>query len=97
MKLLTTLLIATLAALAVYSARRRITFALKTGAVVYVVVLFVRIAFDFGSLADRWDDIVWPVFIMLVAWVILWFVSTRYAARREKSRLSASEAARRAR
>ena len=86
MKLLTTLLIAILAALAVYSARRRIVFALKTGAVVYVVVLFVRLVFDFGSLADRWDDMVWPVFIMLIAWAVLWFVSTRYAARREKSR-----------
>jgi len=81
-KLLTTLLIAALATLAVYAARRRILFALKTGAVVYVTVLFARLLFSAGSLADRWEDLVWPVLIMLVAWVILWFVSTAYAERR---------------
>ena len=51
MKLLTTLLIACLAALAVYAARRRIMFALKTGAVVYIVVLFGRLILSAGSLA----------------------------------------------
>ena len=85
MKLLTTLLIAVLAALAVYSARRRIFFALKTGAIVYVVVLFVRLLFDFGSLSDRWDDLVWPVFIMLIAWAVLWFASIQYEARKRRS------------
>ncbi len=83
MKLLTTLLIATLAALAVYTARRRIMFALKTGAVVYVVVLFARLVLSAGSLADRWDDLLWPVFIMLVIWVVLWFASNAYAQRRD--------------
>jgi hypothetical protein len=83
-KLLTTALIATLAALAVYSARRRIIYALKTGAVVYVVLLFARLLISAGSLADRWEDLVWPVFIMLVAWVILWRVSTTYADRRAR-------------
>ena len=39
MKLLTTLLLAALVALGVYAARRRILFALKAGAVVYVVLL----------------------------------------------------------
>jgi hypothetical protein len=87
MKLLTTLLIAVLAALAVYSARRRIMFALKTGAIVYVVVLFLRLAFEgFGDLADRWDNLVWPVFITLLAWLILWFASTRYEARKRQRR-----------
>ena len=84
MKLLTTLLIACMAALAVYAARRRIVFALKTGAVVYVVVLFGRLAMSAGSFADRWEDMVWPVFIMLVTWVVLWWVSTTYAERRTK-------------
>jgi hypothetical protein len=83
MKLLTTLLIATLAALAVYTARRRIFFALKTGAVVYVVVLFGRLLLSAGSLADRWDDLLWPVFIMLVIWVVLWFASNAYVQRRD--------------
>jgi hypothetical protein len=82
MKLLTTLLIACLAALAVYSARRRILFALKTGAAVYVVLLFGRLLVSAGSLADRWEDIFWPVALMLVAWVILWRISTVYVGRR---------------
>ncbi len=98
MKLLTTLLIAVLAGLAVYSARRRIVFALKTGAIVYVVVLFARLVLDMGSLADRWDELVWPVFIMLAAWVVLWLVSTAYQQRRAAAKkTSASGAARRAR
>jgi len=83
-KLLTTLLIAVLAALAVYSARRRILFALKTGAVVYIVLLFGRLLLSAGSLADRWEDILWPVLIMLVAWVILWWLSTAYVERRDR-------------
>ena len=86
MKLLTTLLIACTAALAVYSIRRRILFALRTGAIVYVVVLFGRLLLSAGSLADRWEDLVWPVFVMLVAWVILWFASTAYAERRASQR-----------
>jgi hypothetical protein len=81
-KFFTTLLIAVLAALAVYSARRRIMFALKTGAVVYVTVLFARIILSAGSLADRWEDLLWPILIMLVAWVVLWFASTAYNERR---------------
>ncbi len=84
MKLLTTLLIACLAALGVYTARRRIMFALKTGAMVYVVLLFARLLISAGSLADRWEDIFWPVVVMLLAWVILWWVSTAYAERRGK-------------
>jgi hypothetical protein len=84
MKLVTTLLIATLAALAVYTARRRIMFALKTGAIVYVVVLFGRLVLSAGSLADRWDDLLWPVFIMLVIWVALWVASNAYVQRRSR-------------
>jgi hypothetical protein len=84
MKLLTTLLIACLVALGVYSVRRRIFFALKTGAVVYIVLLFVRLVFSMGSLADRWEDVFWPIVVMLVAWVILWWISTLYVERRER-------------
>ncbi len=84
MKLLTTLLIACMAALAVYLARRRIMFALKTGAVVYIVVLFGRLLLSAGSLADRWEDLVWPVLVMLIAWMVLWVASNNYAARRPK-------------
>ena len=82
MKLLTTLLIAAFAALTVYAARRRIWSALKTGAIVYIVVLFARLVLSAGSLADRWEDLVWPIFIMLMAWGILWFASTIYNQRR---------------
>ena len=57
-------------------------FALKTGAVVYIVLLFGRLIISAGSLADRWEDVLWPVLIMLVAWVILWWISTVYAERR---------------
>jgi hypothetical protein len=87
-KLLTTLLIAGIAALAVYMARRRIVLALRTGAIVYVVVLFGRLLLSGPSLADRWEDLVWPVFFLLVAWVILWFISTAYADRRAGRRKS---------
>jgi hypothetical protein len=94
MKLLTTLLVACLAALAVYSARRRIVFALKTGAAVYVVVLFGRLLLSAGSLADRWEDLLWPVFIMLIAWVVLYWTSTFYNERRQRKIKPASEAVR---
>ena len=80
MKLLTTVLIACGVALAVYAARRRIVFALKTGAVVYVVLMFGRLLLSM----DRWEDLVWPVLIMLVLWAVLWVASTNYAERRAK-------------
>jgi hypothetical protein len=96
-KLLSTLLLACLAALAVYSARRRIVFALKTGAVVYIVLLFARLLLSAGSLGERWEDLVWPVFFILVGWAILWKVSTVYAERRARQVRSASEAGRRGR
>jgi hypothetical protein len=97
-KLLTKFLVALLAALAVYSARRRIMFALKTGAVVYIVVLFARLALDMRGVADRLDDFIWPVCILAVVWVILWKISTFYAERRAARKASnASGAARRAR
>jgi hypothetical protein len=50
-KLLTYLLWASLAALGVYAARRRLIFALKTGAIVYVVLLFTRLGRRMNRLA----------------------------------------------
>ena len=82
MKLLTTLLIAMLAALGVYAARRRLWFALKTGALVYMVLLPLRLLFAAGSLGDHLEDLVWPVFGVLVLWVVLWWVSTAYERRK---------------
>jgi hypothetical protein len=81
-KLFTTLLIALLAALGVYAARRRIWFALKTGAIVYLVLLPLRLVLAAGSLADRADELVWPLFGVLVLWVVLWWVSTTYERRK---------------
>lgn len=85
MKLLTTFLIAALAALAIYAARRRILFALRTGAMVYIVVLFARLLLSAGSLADRWEDVVWLVFGMFVIWAVAWFVSNAYLERRARA------------
>jgi hypothetical protein len=85
-KLLTTFLIASLAALTVYAARKRIFFALRTGAIVYVSVLFVRLLFSAGSLADRWEDVLWPVLLMAVAWGVVWLASNAYIQRRARAR-----------
>ena len=84
MKLLTTALIAALAALAVYAARRRILFALRTGAIVYVIVLFVRLVFSAFSLSDRWQDVLWPIVGMALIWVVAWCASNVYLERRAR-------------
>jgi uncharacterized membrane protein YhhN len=80
MKLLTTLLIASLAALGVYAARRRILFALRTGAIVYIIVLFGRLVFAI----DRLEDLVWPVIGMLIVWALAWFASNLYFDRKRR-------------
>jgi hypothetical protein len=81
-KLLTTLLLAALGALAVYAARRRILFALKTGAVLYISLLFGRLALSFFSVNDRLDELIGPVVALVLVWAVLWWVSTTYAERR---------------
>ena len=86
MKLLTTLLLAAVVAFGVYAARRRILFALKAGAVVYVVLLLGRLLVSAFSLTDRWEDLVLPAIFLLLAWVILWWVSTSYAERRDQQK-----------
>jgi hypothetical protein len=86
MKILTTLLLALLIALGVYSARRRIMLSLKVGAIAYVVLLFGRLALSANSFADRWEDLIWPVFILLIVWVVLWLVSTTYEQRKAARR-----------
>ena len=88
MKLFTTLLIAALAALGIYAARRRIVYALKTGAVVFLVLLPLRLVCAAGSLADHVEDFIWPTFGVLIVWVILWYVSTRYERRKLARRAS---------
>ncbi len=85
-KFVTTLLFAILAALGVYMARRRIVFALKTGAIVYVVLIFARLVLAMGSVADHMDDLIWPAVFVMIAWAMLWWISTSYAERRDRER-----------
>jgi hypothetical protein len=82
MKFVSTLLVGVLAALGVYAARRRILFALKVGAVVYLLMLPVRLLSVGGALFERLDELVWPVVGLLVLWLVLWWVSTRYEQRK---------------
>lgn len=84
MKFFTTLLIATLVGLMVYTARRRIWLALRVAGITYIVVLFGRLILSGDVLVDRWDDFVWPVFGLLVAWAVLWLISTRYEQRKRR-------------
>jgi hypothetical protein len=53
---------------------------------VYVGVLFVRLLFSAGSLHDRWEDVLWPVLLMAVAWGIVWLASNAYVMRRVRAR-----------
>jgi hypothetical protein len=94
-KLLTTLLLAALVALGVYAARRRILFALRAGAIAYVVLLFGRLLISMGSMADRWEDLIWPILFLVLAWAILWAVSTAYAERRDRQTQSIKRAQKR--
>jgi len=89
-KLVTALLLAALAAIGVYAARRRIIFALKTGAIVYVALIFGRLLLSLltggGGQSEPLGELVWPVVILLIAWVILSKVSTNYAERRDREK-----------
>ena len=89
MKILTTVLLAMLAALGVYAARRRIVFALKAGAIVYVVLLFGRLVLSLlvgGGQSEPVGELFWPVLLLVVVWLILWWVSTAYAQRRAREK-----------
>jgi uncharacterized membrane protein YfcA len=88
-KLVTTLLLAAVAAVGVYAARRRIIFALKTGAIVYVALIFGRLLLSLvtgGGQSEPLGELVWPVLILVAAWVILSKVSTNYAERRDREK-----------
>lgn len=82
MKLYTTLLLAVAAGLAVYLARRRIRLALTVGAVAYAILLPLRLLFSAGDLVDRLDEFLLPGLGVATIWVILWWISTRYARRK---------------
>jgi hypothetical protein len=83
MKFINTLLIALLAALGVYAARHRIVLALKVGAVVYLLMLPLRLLSVGGAFFERLDELIWPVAGLLVVWVVLWWISTRYEQRKQ--------------
>jgi uncharacterized membrane protein YfcA len=88
-KLVTTLLMAAVAAIGVYAARRRIVYALKTGAIVYVVLIFGRLLLSLfvgGSQSEPLGELVWPVVILFIAWLVLSKVSTSYAERRDREK-----------
>ena len=82
MKFFTTLLLALLAGLLIYAARRRIKLAFTTAAVAYLVLLPVRLLFASRDVTDHLDNLVWPTFAALVLWLVLWQVSTRYERRK---------------
>jgi hypothetical protein len=89
MKFLGAILLGVLAAVGVYLARHRIIFALKTGAIVYVVLIFGRLAVSVltgGLQAEPLGEYVWPVFGLLIAWVVLSWFSTAYAQRRDREK-----------
>jgi hypothetical protein len=86
-KFVTTLLIAMLAGLLVYSARRRVWLALKTAGIVYIILLPLRLLFSAGTVFEQLDELVWPALGILVVWVVLWWASTTYERRkRERQR-----------
>lgn len=77
MKLVTTLLIALGIGLAVYVARRRIKLALTVAGIAYLVMLPLRLLFSAGDVTERVDDLIWPLFFLLLLWLPLWYWSTR--------------------
>jgi hypothetical protein len=89
MKLLTITLLSVLAAFGVYMARRRIIFALKTGGIVYIALIFARLFISLvtgGAQSEPIGEFFWPVALLLIAWVVLWWVSTNYAQRRDREK-----------
>lgn len=86
MRVLSTLVFSLLAALGLYAARRRIWLALKTGAVVFLVLLPIRLLFYLPSLEGQINNLVWPAAGALLAWLVLWRASTTYQRRREARR-----------
>jgi hypothetical protein len=82
MKLVNTLLLALLASLGVYAARRRIVLALKVGAVVYLIMLPLRLLSVGGGLFERLDQLIWPIAGVLLLWLVLWWLSTSHERRK---------------
>jgi hypothetical protein len=82
MKLYTTFLLAILAGVLAYAARRRLKVAFTVAAVAYMVLLPARLLLAAGSLGDRTDDVLYLAVGMVVLWIVLSRVSIWYARRR---------------
>ncbi len=91
MKFFTTLLLALAAGLGIYAARRRIKLALTTAAVVYFVVLPIRLLFSAGEVVDRLDEAVWPLLAVVAVWLVLRQLSLEYERRKHAGRRSAGK------
>jgi hypothetical protein len=85
MKFVNTFLFALLAALGIYAARHRIILALRVGAVVYLLMLPLRLLSVGGEFFARLDEFVWPLAALLLVWVVLWWASTAYQRRKQAS------------
>ena len=98
-KVFTTLLMASLAALAMYMARRRTIFALKTGAIAYVILVFGRLLLSVltgGAQSEPLGEFFLPVVVLVTAWYVLTKVSTSYAEKRDREKRLQRERLRRA-
>jgi hypothetical protein len=91
-KLVTTLLVAVLAGLGIYLARRRIKLALTTAAVVYFVLLPIRLILAAGDLADRVESLALPALLVFAVWYVLTKASTTYERRKLRERARARPA-----
>jgi hypothetical protein len=81
-KFFTTLLLALLAGLVIYAARRRLKLAFTTAAIAYMVLLPIRFLFASRDAADRLENLVLPTIAAMALWLVLWRVSTLYERRK---------------
>ena len=84
MKVLTSLLLAMAAGLGIYAARQRLVLALKVGALVFLILLPVRLILAASEFADHFDALVWPLCGLLTAWALLWYASIKYEERKKR-------------
>ena len=82
MRVFSTLLLATIAALGVYAIRKRLLFALKVGAGLFLVLLPIRLLLAATQLHESFDALIWPICALLVVWFVLRWVSLEYERRK---------------
>jgi hypothetical protein len=81
-RVFSTLLLATIAALGVYAIRKRLLFALKVGAGLFLVLLPIRLLLAATQLHESLDALIWPVCALLAVWFVLRWVSLEYERRK---------------